>query len=121
MAVNQWHNTAIKGKLRHKLGLSFVNQYRLLSYRDDTPQRNGALGVTLALSTTVRLDFVTASLNKPQIMKYSRNPLIRKMVIRIANYPERLGLSGKFVENNTKLTCLEIPAMGSSTVQCYGL
>jgi len=40
--------------------------------------------------------------------KYSRTPLIRKMVVRIANYPDRLGLSGKFVENSTKLTCLEI-------------
>jgi hypothetical protein len=25
-----------------------------------------------------------------------------------AGYPARLGLSGKFVENSTKLTCLEI-------------
>jgi len=38
----------------------------------------------------------------------SRNPLIRTLVIRIANYPERLGLSDKFVENSTKLTSLEI-------------
>jgi len=29
-------------------------------------------------------------------------------VIRIANYPDRLGLSRKSVENSTKLTCLEI-------------
>ena len=35
-------------------------------------------------------------------------PLIRKLVIRIANYPHRLGLSGKFVENSKKLTCLKI-------------
>jgi hypothetical protein len=34
---------------------------------------------------------------------YSRIPLIRKLVIRTANYPERLGPSGKFVENSTKL------------------
>jgi hypothetical protein len=26
----------------------------------------------------------------------------------LANYPDRLGPSGKFVENSTKLTCLEI-------------
>jgi hypothetical protein len=26
----------------------------------------------------------------------------------MANYPDRLGPSGKFVENSTKLTCLEI-------------
>jgi len=34
--------------------------------------------------------------------------LIRMLVIRIANYPDRLGPSGKFVENSAKLTCLEI-------------
>jgi hypothetical protein len=39
---------------------------------------------------------------------YSRTPIIRKLVIRISNYPDRLGPSGKFVENSTKLTCLEI-------------
>jgi len=31
-----------------------------------------------------------------------------RLVIRTANYPDRLGPSGKFVENSTKLTCLEI-------------
>ena len=35
--------------------------------------------------------------------KYSRTPLIRKLVIRIG-----LGASGNLVENSTKLTCLEI-------------
>ena len=40
--------------------------------------------------------------------KYSRTPLIRKLAIRIANYPDRLGLSGKFVENFIKLNCVEI-------------
>ena len=39
---------------------------------------------------------------------YSRTPLIRTLVIRIANNPDRLGSSSKFVENSTKLTCLEI-------------
>ena len=43
-----------------------------------------------------------------QVSKYSRTPVIRKLVIRIANYPERLAPSGKFVENATKLTCFEI-------------
>ena len=40
--------------------------------------------------------------------KYSRAPLIRTLVIGIANYPDRLGPSGKFVENFTELTWLEI-------------
>jgi hypothetical protein len=29
-------------------------------------------------------------------------------IIRIANYPDRLGPSSKFLENSTKLICLEI-------------
>jgi len=49
------------------------------------------------------LDFVELS-----DIYYSRTPLIRTLDIRIANYPDRLGLWGKFVENSTKLTCLEI-------------
>jgi len=42
------------------------------------------------------------------VSKYNRNPLIRMHVIRIANYPNRFGPSGKSVENSTQLTCLEI-------------
>ena len=34
--------------------------------------------------------------------------LIRQLVIRMVDYPKRLGSSGKFVDNSTKLTCLEI-------------
>jgi len=41
-------------------------------------------------------------------VKYSRTPLIRTLVIRISNYPDQLDPSGKFVQNSTKLTCLEI-------------
>ena len=40
--------------------------------------------------------------------KYSRILLIRALVIQIANSPERLGPSEKFVKNSTKLICLEI-------------
>jgi len=39
---------------------------------------------------------------------YNRTPLIRVLVVRIEKYPDRLGPSRKFVENSTKLTCLEI-------------
>jgi len=39
---------------------------------------------------------------------YSRTPLIRTLFVRIANYPDRLSPSGKFVENSTRLTCFEI-------------
>jgi hypothetical protein len=40
--------------------------------------------------------------------KYSRTPLIRTLVIRIANYPDRPGPSGKYVDNSTELTYFEI-------------
>jgi len=39
---------------------------------------------------------------------YSRSPLIWMLVIHITNYLYWLGLLGQFVENSTKLTCLEI-------------
>ena len=41
-------------------------------------------------------------------LKYSRPPIIRTLVIRITDYPDRLGPSDNFVENSTKLSCLEI-------------
>ena len=40
--------------------------------------------------------------------KYSRTSLIRTLIIRIANLPNRFGPSGKFIENSTQLTCLKI-------------
>ena len=40
--------------------------------------------------------------------KYSRTPIIRTLVIRNAYHPRRFCLSGKFVENFTKLTLLKI-------------
>jgi hypothetical protein len=45
---------------------------------------------------------------RSSVMQYSRTPLIRKLVIRIADYPNRLGRAGKSVQNSIKLTCLEI-------------
>jgi hypothetical protein len=36
-------------------------------------------------------------------MTHSRTPLIRTLVIQIADYPGQLGPSGKYVENSTKL------------------
>jgi hypothetical protein len=41
-------------------------------------------------------------------LDYSRTPLIRTLVTRIANYRDRIGPSSKSVENSTKLTYLEI-------------
>ena len=39
---------------------------------------------------------------------YSRTPLIRNQVIPKASYTDRVDPSGRFVENSTALTCLEI-------------
>jgi hypothetical protein len=39
---------------------------------------------------------------------HSITPLIRAQFIRITNYSDRLGPSGKFIKNSTKQTCLEI-------------
>jgi len=50
------------------------------------------------------------------IFEYSRTSLIRTLVIRIANYLNRLGPLGKFVQNST----MKLPVIGSSTVQCNG-
>jgi len=47
-----------------------------------------------------------ASISVITVQRDSITPLIRTLVIRIANYPNRLGPSGKFVENSTKVTCL---------------
>ena len=57
--------------------------------------------------TEQRLDFYIM-LQSCGILQYSRTPLIRNLVIRISNNPDRLGLSSKCVENSTKLNCLEI-------------
>ena len=45
---------------------------------------------------------------KFSLIRYCRTPIIRTLVVRIANYPDRLGPSGKFIENSTKESCLEI-------------
>ena len=44
----------------------------------------------------------------PNVQKYNRTPLIRKLVIRNSNYPYRIGSSDEFIENSTKLNCREV-------------
>jgi hypothetical protein len=56
---------------------------------------------------SVHTTVIQASFSVSTVKRDSRTPLIRTLVIRIANYPNRLGPSGKFVENSTKVTCLE--------------
>ena len=41
-------------------------------------------------------------------MDYCNIPLIRTLVIRNTDYPDRLASSGKFVGNSTKPTFLEV-------------
>jgi len=41
------------------------------------------------------------------LFHYGRTPLIRTLVIRTSYYPEYLDLYIRFIENSTKLTCLE--------------
>jgi hypothetical protein len=59
-------------------------------------------------------------LSNTHLSKNSRNPFIRTLVILIANYPERLGPSGKFVENLQNQIALKLSVIGSNTVQSYG-
>ena len=74
------------------------------------------LTINLTLSSEIR-----TGVREFAIATYSRTPLIRTLVIRIVNYPDRLGPSGKSVENSSKLACLEITGYGINTVQCYGV
>ena len=46
----------------------------------------------------------------PSKVQYSRTPLIRTLIFRIANYPDRLRTSEKFVDNSTKTNCLDVTA-----------
>jgi hypothetical protein len=45
---------------------------------------------------------------KGRVVRSAETPRNRTLVIRTANYPDRLRPCGIFVENSTKLTCLEI-------------
>jgi hypothetical protein len=48
---------------------------------------------------------------------FTRTAVISTLITRIASYPDRFGLSGKFVQNSTKPNCLETTGIGSGTVQ----
>jgi hypothetical protein len=53
---------------------------------------------------------------------YSITPIIRMLVVRVTNYPDRLGPLGNFVENCAKLISLKITGywIQYSTVKYYG-
>jgi hypothetical protein len=63
----------------------------------------------LQVPTNIPLTVPDASrrLKPARIQKYSRTPLTQMLVNRIVIYPDRLGPSGEFVENSTKVACLE--------------
>jgi hypothetical protein len=50
------------------------------------------------------------------------NVSIRTVEIHLSGrwLPDRLGPSGKFVENSTELLALKLPVIGSGKVQYYG-
>jgi hypothetical protein len=54
--------------------------------------------------------------------KYGITAIIRTLVNRIANYPDRLAPADNFVANSAKLICVEITdyRVEYSTVKCYG-
>ena len=52
--------------------------------------------------------FINSNSTSMSGIKRGRTPFIRTLVIRIADYPDRLGHSGKLVKNSTQLTCLEM-------------
>ena len=56
-------------------------------------------GLTVAQIICFKLGFVFGNIRRG-FAKYNRTPLIRTLVIRIANYPDRFDPSGKFVENS---------------------
>ena len=62
----------------------------------------------MSWSSKVNADISLLSTQGFAVMQHGRTPIIRTLVIRIANYPDRFHPSGKYVENGTKLTCLEI-------------
>ena len=51
-----------------------------------------------------------------KILRHSRTPLFGTLINRIANYPNPLSPSGKFVENLQHKLALKLPVIGSSTV-----
>jgi hypothetical protein len=55
-------------------------------------------------------------------LQYGITPIIRTLVIRITNYPDRLAPSGNFDQNSAELICVEITGywLEFSTVKCYG-
>jgi hypothetical protein len=57
---------------------------------------------------------------KMTFSEYSVTPIIGTLFIWTANYPDWLGSSSNFVENSTKLICLEITGyrVEYSTVKC---
>jgi len=80
-------------------------------HASNAPQRSHHNGKIIAHSDLRVLVINTA--------KYSTTPIIRTLAIWIANYPKRLGPSGKSVDKSTKLA-LKLPAIGSSREQCFG-
>jgi len=50
--------------------------------------------------------------------KYNRTPLIRTLVIPIADYSDRLGPSDLCVDNSTNYLALKLAVIESSMLEC---
>jgi hypothetical protein len=60
--------------------------------------------------------YVVSIIQRLKGPKYIITPIVRTLVVRTTNNPDRLDPSGNFVENSTKLICLEITGYRSSAV-----
>jgi len=99
----RFEQSAVPSKRRTLVASHSVTVYKLQSLGFISSTRNCFPYSELSL-------IIVRSLNKiyPHVNGVNRIPLIRTLVIWNSNYPDRLGPSGKFVENSTKLTFLEI-------------
>jgi hypothetical protein len=80
------------------------------------------LGMLLIIMWLPRWKTLNGVIMSTNWRKYSVTPIVRTLVIRIADYPDRLGPSGNFDANSAKLICLGIIGywIEYSTVKCYG-
>jgi len=94
---------------------TFAQKTKLVAFQGRDPVRskfvidNKIMEKVNSINYIGNLIFYEQEMDIDKLNTYSRTPLIRTLVIRIANYPDPLGSLGKkFIENSTKINCLEI-------------
>jgi len=104
-----------KGKLASVLYFSSAVLHCVVSPKQDS-------GNTVLCSMFLYLCFRNPTIYHILVyVYYSRTPLTRTLVIRIGNFPDRLGPSVNLSRILQNYLALQSPVTGSSTVQCYGL